>query len=254
MKEKFIKPIDFSYFIERYNSGEMNEAELTWFLKELDGNEQLRREVELRKKTDMVLKNHDVIQLRSKLSSIESKRAAEKPVKNGIKRIPLGYAAAIAGFILIGSIIILFNGRSLTSDEILDRFYKSYEVTTPSRSQQAILNSDYSTAIEYYNIRDYRSAALYFSKVLTSDPKYMESTMLYGVSNFEFKDYPEAKHSFIKVIDDNDNLFLEDAKWYFALCYLKTEEMEKAADVLAQIKRSESIYKKDAARIMRKMK
>jgi len=253
MKEKFIKPIDFSYFIERYNSGEMNEAELTWFRKEMDGNEQLRREVELRKKADMVLKNHDVIQLRSKLSSIESKRAAGIPVKTRVKRIPLGYAAAIAGFILVGS-IFLFNGRSLTSDEILDRFYKSYEVTSPSRSQQAILNSDYSTAIEFYNISDYRNAALYFSKVLSGDPKYMESTMLYGVSNFEIKDYPEARHSFIKVIDDNDNLFLEDAKWYLALCYLKTEELEKAADVLAQIKVSESIYKKDAARIMRKMK
>jgi len=247
MKENFIKPIDFSYFIERYNSGEMNEAELTWFRKELDGNEQLRREVELRKKADMVLKNHDVIQLRSKLSNIESKRAAEEPVKIRVKRIPLGYAAAIAGFILVSS-IFLFNGRKL------DRFYKSYEVTSPSRSQQAILNSDYSTAIEFYNIRDYRNAALYFSKVLSEDPKYMESTMLYGVSNFEIKDYPEAKHSFMKVIDDNDNLFLEDAEWYLALCYLKTQETEKAADVLDQIKRSESIYKKDAARIMRKMK
>ena len=82
----------------------------------------------------------------------------------------------------------------------------------------------------------------------------MESTMLYGVSNFEIKDYPEAKHSFMKVIDDNDNLFLEDAKWYLALCYLKIQEPEKAADMLDQIKRSESIYKKDAARIMRKMK
>jgi tetratricopeptide (TPR) repeat protein len=253
MKEKFIKPIDFSYFIERYNSGEMNEAELTWFRKELDGNEELRREVELRKKADMVLKNHDVIQLRSKLSDIESKRAAEEPVKTRIKRIPLGYAAAIAGFILVSS-IFLFNGRNLTSDEILDRFYKSYEVTSPSRSQQAILNSDYSTAIEFYNIRDYRNAALYFSKVLSEDPKYMESTMLYGVSNFEIKDYTEAKQSFMKVIDDNDNLFLEDAKWYLALCYLKIQEPEKAADMLDQIKRSESIYKKDAALIMRKMK
>ena len=253
MKDNVIKPIDFSYFIERYNSGEMNEPELTWFRKELDGNDELRREVELRKKADIVLKNQTIIQLRNKLSSIESKRAAENPVKNRIKRIPLGYAAAIAGFILVGS-ILLFNGRSQSSDEILDRFYKSYEVTTPSRSQQAILNSDYSTAIEYYNIRDYRNAALYFSKVLAGDPKYMESTMLYGVSNLEFKNYPEAKHSFKKVIDNDDNLFLEDARWYLALCYLKTGELEKTVAELRQIKKSESIYSKDAARILRKIK
>ncbi len=253
MKENLSKPIDFSYFIERYISGEMNEAELTWFRKEMDGNEELRREVELRKKADMVLQNHNVIQLRNKLTNIERKRAAQKPVKKRIKPAMLGYTAIIAGFILVGAILI-FNGRSLTSDEILEQFYESYEVTTPSRSQQAILNSDYSTAIEYYNIRDYKNAALYFKKVLSGDSKYMESVMLYGVSNFEIKNYPEAKYSFREVLDNDDNLFLEDAKWYLALCYLQTGELEKAADELNQIKNSESIYKKDASRILRKMK
>ena len=108
-----MKTIDFSYFIERYNAGEMNEAERAWFLKELDNNEKLRKEVELRKKTDMVLKNHNVIQLRNKLSEIERKRAAEKPVKNPVKRMSLRYAAVITGFILVGSITLYFNGRGL---------------------------------------------------------------------------------------------------------------------------------------------
>ncbi len=58
-----MKTIDFSYFIERYNAGEMNEAEKTWFQKELEENEKLRDEVDLRKKTDMVLKNHNVIHI-----------------------------------------------------------------------------------------------------------------------------------------------------------------------------------------------
>ena len=37
-----MKTIDFSYFIERYNAGEMSESEKQWFLKELEGNEKLR--------------------------------------------------------------------------------------------------------------------------------------------------------------------------------------------------------------------
>ncbi len=47
-----MKTIDFSYFIERYNAGEMDEAEKQWFRKELRDNEKLRNEVELRSKTD----------------------------------------------------------------------------------------------------------------------------------------------------------------------------------------------------------
>ena len=32
-----MKTIDFSYFIERYNAGEMSDAEKEWFQKELKG-------------------------------------------------------------------------------------------------------------------------------------------------------------------------------------------------------------------------
>ena len=36
-----MKTIDFSYFIERYNAGEMNDDEKQWFRKELEGNLQI---------------------------------------------------------------------------------------------------------------------------------------------------------------------------------------------------------------------
>jgi hypothetical protein len=69
-----MKTIDFSYFIERYNAGEMSESEKQWFLKELEGNEKLRNEVNLRKRTDEILKNQNVMSLRNKLSEIENRR------------------------------------------------------------------------------------------------------------------------------------------------------------------------------------
>ena len=76
-----MKTIDFSYFIERYISGEMDEAEKQWFQKELKGNQKLRNEVDLRRKTDAILKNQDVINLRAKLNSIEKQRKAAVPVR-----------------------------------------------------------------------------------------------------------------------------------------------------------------------------
>jgi tetratricopeptide (TPR) repeat protein len=248
-----MKTIDFSYFIERYNAGEMNEAEKTWFQKELDGNAKLREEVVLRKKADLALKSYDSILLRNKLTEIEKRRAEKVPVKHQKKHVTLRYAALVTGLIIISS-ILYFNSRNLSKDEIISRYYKPYEGISTSRSQQYVNNTDYSIALEYYNVHDYRNAALYFSKVLSSDPKYMESVMHYGVSNYEVKNYPEAKKSFIKVIDNNDNLFIEDAQWYLALCYIQTEELKKAADQLTLIKKSESIYRKDAGKILRRMK
>jgi tetratricopeptide (TPR) repeat protein len=249
-----MKTIDFSYFIERYNAGEMSEVENQWFQKELEGNKKLRDEVEFRKKTDLALRNYDIIRLRSKLAEIEKRRATEVPVKNPGKHINMKYAAAIAGLVLLGSIALFTGSRNLTTNEILDRFYKLYETPTSNRSVQLQANDVFSVAIENYNVRDYKAAIAGFTKVLQSDPDNMQTTLLYGISNYEMKNYPVAKQSFIKVAEENDNMYFEDAQWYLALCYLKTNEQDQAIEQFNNIKKSTSIYRKDARKILRQLK
>jgi len=248
-----MKTVDFSYFIERYNAGEMNEAEKAWFRKELMDNISLRDEIALRQKADMVIKNHDIIQLRGKLAAIEKRRSEAMPNKNPRKNLPFTRAAVIAGIILAGSLAFL-STRKLANEDLFDRFYKPYEVTANLRSDGAVRNLDFSKGIDYYNTSDYRIAAHYFGKVSSSDGRYMESTMLYGVCKFEEENYTEAISSFTKVIENDDNYFLEDANYFLALCYLKTGETEKASDQLKFIRKSGSIYTKDARKILRRMK
>lgn len=190
-----MKTIDFSYFIERFLSGEMNEAEKEWFKNELCKNEKLRQEITLRQLTDSTLKNHDVLHLRNKLTAIGMKKAAETSSRKGKKHKTLIRAAIFAGLILGGTLAFL-NTRTMSTDEIFDKYYKTYDVTTPLRSDNFADNVDYLTALEYFNVKDYRNAALYFNKVLSSDPRYMESVMMTGVSKFEEENYPEAKLSF----------------------------------------------------------
>ena len=244
---------DFSYFIERYNAGEMSEAEVQWFQKELDGNEKLRNEVNLRKRTEKILENQDIISLRKKLSLIEKRRESSVPVKSSKTPGYLKYAAAIAVLVLIGS-ITMFSGKKLNSDEIIYRYFKAYEPPTTQRSGQIGTNSDFTLALEYYNTHDYENAAILFNKVLQSNPRDMQSVLLNGVSNFEGKKYPEAKQSFSKIINDNNNLFVETANWYLALCYVKTDDREKAVQQLDLIKKEGGIYRDDAKKILRKLK
>jgi len=248
-----MKTIDFSFFIERYNAGEMNEAERTWFEKELGNNIDLRKEVDIRKKTDKVLEDQAVIQLRNKLAAIESRRSVPDPVRKHPKYAVIRYAAIFIGLAIIGSLFIMMN-RNMPSDEIFSKYYTSYDPAATSRSLQTGENTDYKTAVEFYNVHDYRTAAIYFSKVIDKDPSHMESALLYGVSNLEEKNYPEAEKSFDRVMDNNGSLYQEDAEWYLALCYLKTEEKTKAVEQLTSIKKSTSIYRKDAGKILKRIR
>jgi tetratricopeptide (TPR) repeat protein len=248
-----MKTIDLSYFIERYNAGEMNESEKQWFQKELESNEKLRNEVSLRQRTDTVLKNQDIISLRNKLSGIEKSREAHIPVRNRNKAGYMKYAAAIAALILIGS-ITMFSGKKLSSDEIVDKYVRGYEPPTAQRSGNSGTNADFTLALEYYNTHDYGKAATLFNKVLASNPNDMQSVILSGVANFEDKKYPEATQSFVKVINDNDNLFIETAKWYLAMCYIKTDDTGKAIQQLESIKKEDGIYRNEAKKILRNLK
>ncbi|MDP4221693.1 MAG: tetratricopeptide repeat protein [Bacteroidota bacterium] len=247
-----MKTIDFSYFIERYNAGEMDEAEMQWFRKELRENQKLRKEVELRNKTDDILKNQDLMNLRNKLNAIEKQRAVTMPVRRNRQPV-IKYAAVIAALIILGSLALLTNKRQST-DELIDRYYKPYETASASRSAEFINNSDYNLAVEYYNIRDYRNAAIYFSRVLEKDPDNMHSTLLNGISNFEIQNYSEAKRSFSKVIDNNDNYYIDHAQWYLAMCYIRTDERSKAVQELTLIKNSNTIYTKPARKLLRNLR
>ena len=248
-----MKTIDFSYFIERYNADEMSDAERQWFLKEIDGNDKLRDEINLRKRTDEVLKNQNVISLRNKLAGIEKKREANIPVRNVKKPAYMKYAAVIAGLVLVGN-IYLFSGNDLSGDEILNRYYKAYEPPITQRSNHTKTDDDFTLAMEFFKTHDYKTAAIYFSKVVESEPRDMYSILLNGISNFENSKYPEAKRSFGTVIDNKYNLYVDQAQWYLALCYVRTDEKEKAVKQLEIIKKEGGVYKNAAKKIIRNLK
>lgn len=248
-----MKTIDFSYFIERYISGEMSTSEKEWFLKELDGNEKLCTELHLRQHTEDVLKGKDIISLRNRLNGIEKRREMIITGKRSMMQANLKFVAVITGIILIGT-ITMYTGRNLSNDEIMNRYYKKYEPPTATRSGQSETNADFTLAMEFYNTQNYGQAAILFNKIVESNPKDMQSTLLNGIANFENNKYPEAKRSFGFVIENNNNLYIDQAEWYLALCYVKTGEREKAIRQFEMIIDGDGIFRKDAKKVIRKLK
>jgi tetratricopeptide (TPR) repeat protein len=247
-----MKTIDFSYYIERYNCGEMSESEKTWFEKELVGNEKLRDEVQLRKKTDNILRNQDVLSLRSKLSRIEMERKAVKPTPRFSRGKVFKSAAVITILLVLGSIAVLNRGN-LSTDELLKPFDKLYQPSAGQRSLQINNNEDFIQGLDYFNTSDYRNAAIYFTKVVEANPKDMAANLLNGISNYQDTQYADAKESFVKVIDDNKNLYIDQAQWYLALCYIRTDERDKAVRLLEAIKNEDGYFSKNASKMLRRM-
>lgn len=219
-----MKTIDYSYFIERYISGEMEGSEKKWFEKELESNASLQGELKLRRKTDSVLVKHDLIDLRNKLAAIEKQRAQTMVVEGRRKSTGYRFAAALAALILLGGV---------------------YLVTSTKTSNESIYRSNFTA---YEPVVTSRSAQSSISKIQ------MESLLVLGVNQMRLKNFENAESQFVTIIKDGDNLLMDNAQWYLALCYIKTNETSLARTQLETIINSNSIYRDKAKKIIRKLK
>ena len=173
-----MKAIDFSYFIERYNASEMDEEEEKWFKKEMEGNEDLHDEVELRKKTDMVLKEKDIMSLRNKLNVIEKQRENPASSVKFQKFHNIRNVAVLAGIVLLAGIALLSRGKP-GNDEIIRRYYKPYEVVMISRSvNSATARDNFQHAVGYYHIKDYLSLVSHVITLVNLDVGILETLVV----------------------------------------------------------------------------
>jgi tetratricopeptide (TPR) repeat protein len=248
-----MKTIDFNNFVERYLDNAMEAAEKAWFEKELSGNATLREELKLRRKTDEILLKSDLQSLRSKLTRIsaEHSRKSSKHVQHKL----LKYAAMVAILVMTGS-AIYFPNRKLGNEELFNQYFSIAPVAieSVSRSAEAYPDNDFMLAVDNYRNGDYESAIDHFMQYTLLNQGYPELYMMIGNSYAEMEQYNEAGSSYRKVIDHNNNLYIEDATWLLGLCYLKTGDNNKARQQMALIASSESRYSKDAAVIVRRMK
>nr|MDA3952788.1 hypothetical protein [Bacteroidales bacterium] len=93
-----------------------------------------------------------------------------------------------------------------------------------------------------------------FEQVLQTRKKDMAAKLYSGITYLEEEKYQKAKTSFDNIISNNNNLFIEQAKWYLALCYLKTEKIEDAQVILSEIVKEESYYKEMAVGVLKDLK
>ena len=248
-----MKTNDFSYFIERYLANEMGPDEKTWFEKEVNGNEPLEKELLLRKKAELIIKSSDIMDLRSKLHSIEKSRALKEISRKIIRKHIINYAAAFTGLLLIGS-ILYYSSANLSKDAIYRKYYHAYESVSATRSAAPEVTTLYSEAIGYYNNKEYQKAAQTLEELIKSDKGNIEYRFQLANSYMGAERYPEAGDSYLKVIEDNNNLFIEDAQWYLGICYVMTDQVEKAKNQMRIISLTEGRYQKDAKKLLRKIK
>jgi tetratricopeptide (TPR) repeat protein len=247
-----MKTINVNNTIENYLSGSAGKAEETWLKGEMQRDPDLAREVTLRQRTDEILADRSIIDLRTKLGVIEMKKRSGGTFRRATARAA-SYAAAVLLMAIISSALYIAL-RPASDDVLFDRYYTRYETPGAVRSVVSSGNTLMENAIASYTAKEYDKAIGYLEQVINADQGDMETVFMHGIANMEVKNYPVASGSFTKVIEHNDNLYLEDATWYLGLCYMMTGEKDKAESQFSAIAASGSRYRKEAAKLARRLR
>jgi tetratricopeptide (TPR) repeat protein len=165
------------------------------------------------------------------------------------------YAAASAALLIAtGGLVQRLSNSDLSNDAVYSKYYTPYDVTVTYRSGNTEVDRILLNALEHYEEHDYERALVLFEEVLENRQNDMAINLYSGISYMEEEKYKKATHSFNHIISNNDNLFIEQAKWYLSMCYVKTENIEKAELVLNEIIQEESYYKDQAKKVLKDLK
>ncbi|MBL6963940.1 MAG: tetratricopeptide repeat protein [Bacteroidetes bacterium] len=240
--------------IERYLCSELSTKEDTWFKNELKSNPDFAKEVLLHKDINKAILNLDIIDLRSKLKTIETNVINKRSFSKEFFHFKWQYIAFAASITLLVSFGLNFMSHSgLTNDEIYNMYYQSYDAEGLVRSGNSETNKNYSEALSYYNKKDYEQALILFNKILEEDYSNISVHLYSGIANMETYNYKKAIESFQLIIDHQNNLYTDQAEWYLAICNLKMYKNDLAIFMFEKIAQKDSIYKEQAKAILKKL-
>lgn len=243
--------------IDEYLMNYLNETEELEMEEQLAVDMRFKAELDLNEEINESVMEEDIMSLRNSLSEIAKEEKPDSKIRQFVpgtfwhspSRL-IGAAASVAAVISVGAMTL--SQHKLTSQEIYKNTYRPYEATGLYRSSASI--SPEMLGVDLYNDKKYQLALEQFSKVLKDNPEHPMSNFYSGLSYQQLEEFQQAIKSYQKVITEKDNLFVEMAEWYMALCYLNTNESNKAYATFNEIIKKDGYHKNDAKEIIRKLK
>ncbi len=245
------------HILQKYLDNELSEKELARFEQDLNASADLLVDLDLYKEVDEAIADTDVLDFRAQLTDLrEETRRSESGRRVFRFTRPWHYAASAGLALLVAIGLATVLGRPLSNNDLFVKYMKPYELVLTNRSgDNKVTNLWMSNAQTAYLNGDYEGAIDCYDEVLEINAEKVEADFGKGVSSMEIKRYVDASESFNRVIEQNDNLFIQKAEWYMAGCLLALEETDRARRQLAMIaSSSHHYYKDDAAKILKRMK
>jgi hypothetical protein len=236
--------------IEDFLDGNLIGKELSIFISQKELDKELAKEIELRFEVNELIKDNGFFELREKLELQRNESYVNSSIIKFRKDLFKTWHFAAASFALIlvvGGLWYILSNKPYSTEKLVSKYYKPAHPLLQVRSAEIKSDDALATAFKYYKDNDFNSALKYFNSLENQ----MTAKFYSGVCFIELEQYDDAIESFTAVINDNDNLFVEQANWYLGLIYLMDNQKNKAIEQFEKISKDENYYTSQAKEILK---
>lgn len=242
--------------IDSYLNDDPEMQGLEEFEQEMMLNSGLAADVAFHKEVDSALGEKDVMSLRATLQRIGAETNQEKTELLGVKapkrRTLYWYAIASSIALMIG-LGSLLSQSGYSDNQLYTRYYTPYKSATDVSRSAITAGVGLGRVVQEMNKGNYAGALRMLDGVAASERNKPGVRFYSGIAYQELGQYRKAIESFSIVVNQGDNLMVEQSEWYIGLCYLKTEEREKAIGQFRQIAARKGYYSKQSDKLLRQL-
>lgn len=253
--------------IERYLLNEMTPEEEQKFSSRIEGDPQLKEEVEMTAliigATREVGKKQDLadIQVLLQASLSEVQELTEQKKRKPILKT-MTWIASSAAVILMAVLFINYNNQNNKTNQLYSFYYQPYEAGVSFSLDRDklrggfVITKEDSTLImkgmTLYENQQYSEALNYFNQI---SKRYDSNQYILhkSICLLEIGEAEKAVQVLEVAMDENSKRwkYYQDAEWYLALAYIKTKRIKEAKILLHKIGTDNFIYAKKAIDILK---
>jgi tetratricopeptide (TPR) repeat protein len=236
--------------LEDFLDGNLIGKEMSIFLSEKEMDEELARELNLRLEVNQLIKDKGFFELRNKLDIQRNDSNVNSSFMSIRKDLLKTWHLAAASFSLIlvvGGLWYILSNKPYSTEKLVSKYYKPAHPILQIRTVDINNEDALAQAFKYYKENDFNNALKFFNSLENQ----ITARFYSGVCYIELEQFDQAIESFNYVINDNDNLFVEQADWYLGLIYLMDNQKNRAIEQFEKISKEDSFYASQASEILK---
>ena len=234
--------------IENYLQGKLSAEKIAAFEKKLLEDSEFTEEVRLYQTMRLAIDTVSKDQLKKELMNFGETMSRNEPASLKIITYwtkPQFYGAIAASVLLLVIFSgIFFTSKRYNSEDLYAKYMDTPHLVGGYRGADDI-DSLMRLVYVSFNSKDYSKAKVYFNKILESDPTNGTANFFLGIIELKFGNPTAARTFFEKVPSYND--YYPHSSWYTALSFLKERNLGEAKEVLEDISKQDTHYKKEEA-------